>query len=260
MPAIDSLLQLMKDLRDPDNGCPWDIRQDSLSVAPHTLDETHELLDAIERDDTDNIQEELGDLLFNIVFHARIAEEKGQFDFDDVARGIVEKMVRRHPHVFGEDRDKPRSEEMLAKQWQSIKKEEKNDKPDRPLAADSASNSAIFRATQIQQHAAGLGFDWPDIHPVMEKLDEEVAELCEAVAEGDVDEISNELGDILFVCVNIARHKRINAEMCLRQTNQKFMRRFDYVQRKMTQAGIDMDQAMLARMEKFWQESKQFVG
>lgn len=260
MAAIDALLQLMKDLRDPDNGCPWDIRQTSLSVAPHTLDETHELLDAIERDDSENIREELGDLLFNIVFHARIAEEKGQFDFDDLAQGIVDKMVRRHPHVFGEDKDKAHSEESLARQWQAIKNEEKNDSPDRPQALDSASSSAMFRARHLQQQAARLGFDWPDIRPVMEKLDEEVAELRQAVEQGDVDEISDELGDILFVCVNIARHKRINAEMALRLSNQKFMRRFEYVQARMAEAGIDMDQSMLAKMEQFWQESKQFVG
>ena len=256
MSAIENLLQVMVDLRNPESGCPWDIRQTSRSIAGHTLDETHELIDAIERDDTENLKEELGDLLFNIVFHARIAEEKGQFDFDDVAQDITDKMLRRHPHVFGEGRDQQWSDETLAQQWQVVKQQEKANRPDNPLAIDSGANSAIYRAREIQQEAAKSGFDWPDISPVFAKLEEELEELKQAFSTGDKDAISDELGDLMFVCVNLARHARVNAEMSLRHTNQKFQRRFAYVQQQMHAASIEMNQRELEQMERFWQESK----
>ncbi len=260
MSGIDNLLQVMRDLRDPENGCPWDIRQTSATIAPHTLDETHELLDAIERDDTENLKEELGDLLFNIVFHARIAEENGQFDFDDVARGITDKMLRRHPHVFGADRGKAVSDEVLSQQWQALKQLEKSDSENNVTADDNASNSAIFRARQLQKHAALSGFDWPDLAPVFDKLEEEVAELRQAFDSGDDHAIAGEIGDVMFVCVNIARHAKTNAEMALRRTNRKFVRRFAYVQQQMADAGIVMEQDQLDQMERFWQESKNIVG
>ena len=260
MSAIDELLQVMKDLRHPEDGCPWDIRQTSASIAPYTLDETHELLDAIERDDTENLKEELGDLLFNIVFHAQIADEKGQFSFDDVARGITDKMLRRHPHVFGEERDREFSDETLSEQWQALKQQEKSGREPPSLGSDSASNSAMYRARQIQQEAARFGFDWPDIRPVFDKLEEELAELKHAFDTGDKDAIGDELGDLIFVCVNLARHAGVNAEMSLRGTNRKFLRRFAYVQQQMADAGIEMDQKQLERMESFWQDSKHLVG
>lgn len=264
MSAIEDLLQVMADLREPQNGCPWDIRQTSRSIAPHTLDETHELIDAIERGDNENIKEELGDLLFNVVFHARIAEEKGEFDFDDVARGITEKMLRRHPHVFGEGRNKKWSDAELAQQWQAVKAQEKQLRPKKETVQvsgmdDSSANSAIYRARQLQQQAADFGFDWPDIGPVLDKLEEELDELKQAFTSEDRDAISDELGDLLFVCVNLARHARVNAEMSLRQTNRKFLRRFAYVQQKMRAAGIEMEQAQLELMERYWQESKNQV-
>jgi MazG family protein len=260
MSAIENLLQVMKDLRDPENGCPWDIRQTSASIAGYTLDETHELLDAIERADTENLKEELGDLLFNIVFHARIAEEQGQFNFDDVAQGITDKMLRRHPHVFGDARNQELSDETLSQQWQALKQEEKAglEKPD--MSSDSGSNSAMYRARQIQKDAASFGFDWPDISPVFDKLEEELAELKYAFSTGDSNAISDELGDLMFVCVNLARHAKVNAEMSLRNTNQKFLRRFAYVQQRMQDAGIEMNQQQLETMEQFWQESKATVG
>ncbi len=260
MSAIENLLQVMKDLRHPDNGCPWDIRQTSASIAGYTLDETHELLDAIERDDTQNLKEELGDLLFNIVFHARIAEEQGQFTFNDVAQGITDKMLRRHPHVFGETRDQEFNDETLSQQWQALKQQEKSGQAKASLGEDSGSNSAIYRACQIQKDAAAFGFDWPDIIPVFDKLEEELAELKHAFSTGDSQAISDELGDLMFVCVNLARHARVNAEMSLRNTNRKFLRRFAYVQQQMANAGIEMDQQQLEQMEHFWQESKSTVG
>jgi MazG family protein len=265
MSAINNLLQVMEDLRNPDSGCPWDIRQTSQSIAGYTLDETHELIDAIERNDTENLKEELGDLLFNIVFHARIAEEKRQFDFDDVARGITDKMLRRHPHVFGDARDQQLSDETLSRQWQAQKDEEKKQRNDAASTnsaqdGDNSANSAIYRARQIQKDAAELGFDWPDINPVFDKLEEELAELKQAFATRDKDAISDELGDLMFVCVNLARHARVNAEMSLRNTNRKFQRRFDYVQQQMRAAGIAMEQGQLEQMERFWQEAKAHVG
>ncbi len=260
MSAIENLLQVMKDLRNPENGCPWDIRQTSASIAGYTLDETHELLDAIERDDTENLKEELGDLLFNIVFHARIAEEQGQFNFDDVAQGITDKMLRRHPHVFGDTRDQQFSDESLSHQWQALKQQEKSSHQKTDFGTDSGSNSAIYRAHQIQKDAARFGFDWPDINPVFDKLEEELAELRHAFGSGDSNAISDELGDLMFVCINLARHAKVNAEMSLRNTNQKFLRRFAYVQQQMAAAGIEMEQQQLEQMELFWQESKATVG
>ncbi len=260
MNAIEDLLQVMKELRHPETGCPWDIRQTSASIAPYTLDETHELLDAIERDDTENLKEELGDLLFNIVFHARIAEEKGQFDFDDVARGIGEKMRRRHPHVFGDERNREHSDQSLSQQWQTLKQQEKSGREPAPFGSDSASSSAMYRAREIQKEAARFGFDWPDIRPVFDKLEEELAELKHAFDTGDEQAISDELGDLIFVCVNLARHAGVNAEFALRATNQKFLRRFAFVQQQMRAAGIEMEQRELERMEAFWQDSKDQVG
>jgi len=260
MRAIDKLLEVMQDLRHPEQGCPWDIRQTSASIAPHTLDETHELLDAIERGDTENLKEELGDLLFNIVFHARIAEEQGQFDFDDVARGITDKMLRRHPHVFGDARDREVGSAELSRQWQALKQAEKAGREQHMPDTAEAAGSTMFRARELQKQAAKFGFDWPDIKPVFDKLEEELAELRQACEAGDSAAISDEIGDLIFVCINIARHAGVNAEMSLRGTNHKFQRRFAYVRERMAEAGVDMEQKQLELMEKFWQESKQQVG
>ncbi|MEM7561512.1 MAG: nucleoside triphosphate pyrophosphohydrolase [Pseudomonadota bacterium] len=260
MSAIKTLLNVMQALRDPENGCPWDIKQTSASIAGYTLDETHELLDAIEHNDTENLKEELGDLLFNIVFHARIAEENGLFSFEDVAQGISDKMIRRHPHVFGELRGQALSDEVLSKQWQAAKQQEKDTATRTIPDADKTGNSAFYHAKLLQKQAARVGFDWPDIDPVVNKLDEELAELKAAIETNDKNAISDELGDMIFVCVNVARHAKINAETSLRKTNLKFQRRFNYVQSAMQDAGIIMDQQQLEQMESFWQESKSVVG
>ena len=262
MNKIDDLIEVMRALRDPQSGCPWDIRQTSTSIAPYTLEETHELLDAIERNDTENLKEELGDLLFNIVFHARIAEEQGLFKFDDIVYGIVSKMKRRHPHVFEADRSSSISDEDLSKQWQALKKQEKAARAPAPahFGEDSASLSAINRSTVLQAEAAGLGFDWPHIGDVFDKLEEEAGELKAAVAVNHAEQISDELGDLLFVAMNIARHTKIDAEMSLRGTNRKFINRFQYVLEQMKSADIEMNQQQLERMEEFWQESKSIVG
>ena len=257
---IENLIEVMKALRDPQGGCPWDIKQDSKSVAPHTLEETHEVLDAIERDDMENLEEELGDLLFNIVFHAQIANERGFFNFNDVVKGIVKKMIRRHPHVFEAIGTSKLDDDTLKEQWQALKKKEKA-APSRPgFGQYSAALSALSRAERIQHDAAGFGFDWPHIHSVIEKLEEEVGELKQAVESGDRSQISDELGDVLFVCMNIARHTSVNAEIALRDTNQKFIRRFGYVLEQMKAGGHPVNQQQLDRMESFWQQSKSVVG
>ncbi len=267
MSAIENLLQVMRDLRHPETGCPWDIRQTSASIAPYTLDETHEVIDAIERDDTENLKEELGDLLFNIVFHARIAEEQGQFDFDDVANGIADKMLRRHPHVFGDERDRPTDEAELSQRWQAFKDAEKeaagrgdgNTSADPVAEIEGSLNSPLYQAKKLQKDAAREGFDWPDINPVFDKLEEELHELRQAYNDGDKDAITDELGDLLFVCVNVARHAKVNPEIALRRTNRKFARRYAYVQAQMAAAGIAMEQSQLETMEVFWQQAKRAV-
>ncbi len=260
MSSIDDLIDVMKALRDPNHGCPWDIKQTSASIASYTLEEAHEALDAIERDDMDNLKEELGDLLFHIIFHARIAEENHLFDINDVAEGIVNKMKRRHPHVFEADRSNQISDEALSLQWQSLKNEEKSGSPDSAFGASSASLSAINRAKVLQGEAAKFGFDWPQLADIVDKLEEEMDELKLAIESGNSDAISDELGDLLFVCMNIARHAKVDAEMALRRTNRKFINRFNYVFEQMKSAGIEMDSQQLDRMEYFWQQSKPIVG
>ncbi len=263
MSAIDNLLQVMRDLRDPDTGCPWDLRQTSLSIAPHTLDETHEVLDAIESGDIENLKEELGDLLFNIVFHARIAEEQGDFNFDDVVQTIVEKMIRRHPHVFGSTRDQSLSDAQLSDQWNAIKRQEKSKlEPTSPKneSKEKSVNSTIYQALQVQKQAATLGFDWTDLAPVIAKIEEELNELKQAISEGEKEFITEESGDLFFACINLARHTRVNPEIALRQCNQKFSRRFNFVQQQMKAAGIGLDASQLEQMESFWQAAKKEVG
>ena len=259
MSNIDQLLSIMESLRNPDSGCPWDIKQTNASIAAYTLEETHEALDAIERDDMDNLCEELGDMLFHVVFHARIAEERGAFAFKNVVDGIVDKMTHRHPHVFDQNHAGQMSEAALKTQWQALKQMEKSKAEDAVFGANSAAMSAINRAIVLQQEAAELGFDWPRLDLVFDKLEEEAGELKQAIDSGRQDHISDELGDLFFVCLNIARHTRVNAEMALRDTNQKFLRRFNYVQQQMRASGHPMSPQELERMEHFWQESKSIV-
>ncbi|MFT5657312.1 MAG: ATP diphosphatase [Gammaproteobacteria bacterium] len=264
MNNIEKLTSLMAALRTPETGCPWDLKQSNSSIAAYTLEETHETLDAIERDDMENLKEELGDMLFHIVFHARIAEERGAFDFVQVVDAIVEKMTRRHPHVFDQNHTADTDEETLKRQWQTLKQKEKVDtqaiRGEPGFGQDSSSQSALNRATIIQNQAAEYGFDWPNLGLVIDKLDEEVLELKQAIESGDLAHVSDELGDVLFVCLNIARHAKIKAEISLRSTNQKFIRRFDYVKQQMQASGINMSQQELEQMESFWQQSKSVVG
>ncbi len=259
MHTLHKLTELMAALRDPENGCPWDIRQTSHSISHYTLEETYELLQAIDREDSDHIREELGDLLFHIVFHSQIARENGQFDIDDVIEGIVEKMTQRHPHVFDPTHRRDLDDEQLKSQWQQLK-QKSPPSPERVLDTVDHKLPALIRAQKLQDAAAQYHFDWPDATPVLNKIEEEIGELREAIASGDTAHAQAEMGDVLFACVNLARHLDIDADTALRQTNEKFIRRFDYVVAEMQAAGIEFSAQQLEQMEAFWQQSKKVTG
>ena len=246
----------MAALRTPETGCPWDLQQDFTSIAPYTLEEAYEVTDAIERGDMDDLKEELGDLLLQVVFHARMAEEADLFAFDDVVDAIVDKMIRRHPHVFGDgDAGNP---EAARQSWEEIKAQEKAEKgkaapnslmDDIPLALPGLS-----RAVKIQNRAARIGFDWPDIEPVFDKLQEEIGEVREAIKSGSADAIEDEIGDLLFVVANIARHLKIDPEKAVRRTNGKFISRFKHLEALAAQS--DKQPLSLEELEAFWQAAK----
>ncbi len=249
----------MAALRHPQNGCPWDIKQTSASISTYTLEETHELLHAIETGDIHNFKEELGDLLFHIVFHAQIASEQNQFDIEDVISTIIEKMTRRHPHVFETEQHNQLDEKELKKQWQQLKQQEKT-APQRILDDVGHKFPALIRAQKLQDAAAEYYFDWPTAEPVLEKIEEEITELREAMAANDQNHIKDEMGDILFACTNLARHIDVDAESALRLSNEKFIRRFDFVVRQMENNGIEFTPDQLDQMEQFWQQSKKVTG
>lgn len=256
--AIDRLLAIMARLRDPDGGCPWDLEQDFASIAPYTIEEAYEVADAIERGDMDDLKDELGDLLLQVVFHARMAEETGLFAFDDVANAISEKMTRRHPHVFGDEGE--RTAGAVKTRWEDIKAEEKAAKgaaqatilDDVPFALP-----ALVRAVKLQNRAARVGFDWPDTSLVIDKLNEEMLELSAEIAKGgDPDRLEDEMGDLLFVYANLARHMKIDPEAALRRANAKFRRRFGRIEEKLTAMGKRPEESTLEEMDALWNEAK----
>jgi nucleoside triphosphate diphosphatase len=259
MPDLSPLTQLMAALRHPETGCPWDLKQTSASIASYTLEETYELLHAIESGDIEHTKEELGDLLFHIVFHAQIASENKQFDINDVIKSIVEKMTRRHPHVFDHDRDNQLSDEELSQQWASQKQKEKKSS-NRVLDDVAQKLPAMMRSQKLQDVAAEYYFDWPSAMPVLDKIEEEIAELRDALEQDDKQQVRAEMGDILFACINLARHVDVDAESALRNTNEKFIRRFDYVVEQMQLSGTEFSPQQLEQMEKFWQQSKSVTG
>lgn len=255
-PIVD-LLRIMARLRDPAGGCAWDLEQSFATIAPYTVEEAYEVADAIQRGSMTDLAEELGDLLLQVVFHAQMAKEAGAFDFDDVARGIASKMVRRHPHVFGDAKVRTAAQQTEA--WEEIKVLERAGKRVAPagLLDDVAiALPALTRATKLSRRAARAGFAWPSIHGVLEKLREEVAELEAEVAAGDVDKARQELGDVLFVCANIARELDVDPEDALRETNAKFTRRFGYVERALAAKGSSPERSSLAEMDALWDEAK----
>lgn len=256
MKPIDRLLDIMAQLRNPNGGCPWDVEQDFASIAPHTLEEAYEVVDAIYENDMTGLREELGDLLLQVVFHAQMANEAKLFDFDDVAEAISEKLVRRHPHVFG-DADIKTAEAQTAA-WESIKELERAAKgePEKPASIlDDVPKAlpALLRAHKLQKRAARTGFDWADIQDIFAKLDEETGELQEAIAEKQSSErLKDEMGDLLFVCVNLARRLGVNPEEALSATNRKFERRFHFIE----QQADDLDALTLEQMDALWNAAK----
>ena len=257
--TLSELLAIMAKLRDPETGCPWDVKQDFKSIVPHTLEEAYEVADCIERGDFSELNTELGDLLFQVVFYAQLANERGLFDFNDVMTGLKNKLVRRHPHVFSEQ--KALTEQQISEQWQAIKAQERSAKAmphTNSLWQDIPANlPSLSKAKKIQQRVAGLGFDWPNYHGALDKVAEEVEEVKEALA---VDPYSahsaEEVGDLLFATVNVARHIKRDPEQLLRAANDKFSVRFEKVQAYLAECGQSLDTATLEQMDAAWEAIK----
>ncbi len=253
---IDRLIQIMERLRDPENGCPWDVAQTFATIAPYTLEEAYEVADAIERGDMDELQSELGDLLFQVVFHARMAEEQGLFVFDDVANAIADKLERRHPHVFGDEAARSSASDQKAR-WEDIKADERKARQKSGVLDDvPVGLPALARAAKLTRRAGRVGFDWPSTDEVFDKLAEEVAELRAEIAAGDLDKAREEMGDLLFVVANLARKLEIEPEDALRGANAKFMRRFAFIEAELAKDGRTPDQSDLAEMDALWNAAK----
>ena len=256
---IETLLAIMTKLRDPDGGCPWDLEQTFETIAPYTIEEAYEVADAIQRGDRDDLKDELGDLLLQVVFHSRLAEDEGSFGFEDVVEAISSKMIRRHPHVFGDgDADTPVA---VKGSWEKIKAEERAAKSDDALPGtlDGIPRAlpALVRAVKLQKRAARVGFDWPQTSQVLDKLAEETAELKAEVDKGaPADRIMDELGDILFVYANLARHLGVDPEQALSSTNAKFERRFRRIENWLAEDGRTPDQSTLEEMDALWTRAK----
>ncbi|MBD3420372.1 MAG: nucleoside triphosphate pyrophosphohydrolase [Chitinivibrionales bacterium] len=255
---LDRFIDIVATLRGP-NGCPWDKEQTNKSILSCLLDEAYEYFEAVEENDKHKMQEELGDILLQVVLHSQIAKDEGRFDIEDVAREINEKLIRRHPHVFG-DTTVAGSGEVI-KNWEEIKRGEKS-KQDRKYLVDGIPQAlpALFRAEKVQRRVAKVGFDWDDMGPVLDKVEEEFAEFREAVEKGDIHHAEEELGDIFFALVNVARHKKICAEDALRLTVKKFIRRFRYIEDNYAASHRDIQEASLKELDEFWERSKRAVG
>jgi len=260
--AIQDLIAVMRRLRNPDGGCPWDVEQTFATIAPYTIEEAYEVAEAIADDDMDQLKDELGDLLFQVIFHSQMAEEAGHFDFHDVAAAVVDKMIRRHPHVFG-DQDGIDSAALQTGNWERQKAAERSAKARaagrEPSALDGVTLGlpALLRAIKLQNRAARVGFDWPSPVPVLDKIEEEIAEFKVEVAEGQApDRMIDEFGDILFVYANLARHYKLDPEAALRQANAKFERRFRRVEALLAAAGKSPEASTLEEMDALWDQVK----
>jgi ATP diphosphatase len=266
--SLEDLLAVMAALRTPGTGCPWDLQQDFSTIAPYTVEEAYEVADAIARGDRADLEEELGDLLLQVVYHARMAEEEGSFRFADVVDAITRKMIRRHPHVFGDEA--ARSAGVAKGFWEAMKADEKREKAERQSALGQGSQArsqslldevpvtlpALTRAVKLQAKAAKVGFDWPGLAPVFAKMREELHELEAKLAEGDKAGIAEEFGDLLFVVANVARHLQLDPEQTLRATNEKFCRRFRRIEEKLAAIGKTPADSDLAEMDRLWDEAK----
>ncbi len=253
---ISRLIELMARLRTPVTGCPWDLQQTFETIAPYTIEEACEVADAIARGDLDSgLTDELGDLLLQVVFHARMAEEQGRFDFGDVVLAITEKLIRRHPHVFGDTRNL--EPEQVKELWAKIKEQERAAKPKQPDSALDGVPIALpglARAQKLQDKAARVGFDWPDVKPVIDKIIEEAREAEEVL--GDREKAAEEIGDLLFAVTNLARHAGVDAEAALRAANVKFTRRFASIEKSLAEKGRSPEQSTLEEMDALWNEAK----
>jgi ATP diphosphatase len=266
---ISRLIEIMARLRTPVTGCPWDLEQDFATIAPYTIEEAYEVVDAIARGDLDDLREELGDLLLQVVFHARMAEEQNAFSFGDVVEAITRKMIRRHPHVFA-DKDGNLTPGHVKGVWEQIKAEEKAERAARRPAKASESKSllssvktgqpALTRAMELQRKASTVGFDWNDPRAVLDKIREEADEIEAALDHGDADKLTEETGDLMFALVNLARHVGADPEAALRSTNVKFERRFAYIERTLAAQGRPLEAASLDEMDELWNEAKETEG
>lgn len=266
---ISVLLEIMARLRDRENGCAWDVEQTYETIAPYTIEEAYEVADAIERKDYEDLKDELGDLLLQPVFHAQIASELGHFSFEDVVEAITTKLVRRHPHVFGPKEF--RSREMAKGQWAQIKAEEKAERAEkRKNAGVEGANSsgtfsnipnnapALLQAIKIQKEVARYGFDWKDLSPVIDKIHEEIDEVMEQIKSGSAKGQKDEIGDLLYAVINLARHLNVDPDSALRGTNQKFMKRFNRMDEELKNDGKTLNDIKLEEMEELWQKVKRF--
>jgi ATP diphosphatase len=262
---ISRLLEIMARLRTPGSGCPWDLEQNFATIAPYTIEEAYEVTDAIARGDLDDLRDELGDLLLQVVFHARMAEEQNAFAFGDVVEAITTKMIRRHPHVFA-DKDGRLTPSDVKGAWDRIKAEEKAERAAHRPAEEASTQSllsgvkagqpALARAMELQRKASGVGFDWNDPRAVLRKIREEADEIEAALDSGDADGLREETGDLLFALVNLARHVGADPELALRGTNIKFERRFGYIERALAAQGRSLESASLEEMDALWNEAK----
>lgn len=261
LPPIDRLLEIMARLRDPSDGCPWDLEQSFATIAPYTVEEAYEVADAIERGDLRDLKDELGDLLLQVVFHARMAEEQGAFGFEDVARAINEKMVRRHPHVFADETYADLEAQKAG--WDQLKAQERAQKavhgqgePASLLADVPVGLPGLTRAVKLSKRAASVGFVWPTVQDVVVKLHEEVGEMLAEIEAGDLDKAREEIGDVLFVVANLARTLDVDPEDAVRATNAKFVRRFQYIEGRLAERGKTPDQSDLEEMDALWDAAK----
>ncbi|WP_439138385.1 nucleoside triphosphate pyrophosphohydrolase [Roseicyclus sp.] len=256
LPPLDRLRAIMARLRDPVTGCPWDVEQDFATIAPYTIEEAYEVADAIARQAWDELKGELGDLLFQSVFHAQMAAEAGLFDLDDVASAIADKMIARHPHVFGDESNAKSADQQVA-DWESVKAAERAAKARGGVLDDVALGlPALMRAEKLQKRAARVGFDWPEIGQVIDKIAEEARELAEARDALPQDKIAEEMGDLLFVMANLARHLKVDPEDALRRANTKFTRRFAFIEAELAKLGKRPEDSDLAEMDALWDGAK----
>ncbi|MEQ9258270.1 MAG: nucleoside triphosphate pyrophosphohydrolase [Roseovarius sp.] len=254
--GMPRLLEIMRRLRDPERGCPWDIEQDFGTIAPYTIEEAYEVADAIEREAWGELKDELGDLLLQVVFHAQIASDRGLFTYAEVADAISDKMVARHPHVFG-DESRDKSAEQQTRDWESVKAAERAAKAQTGVLDGVALGlPALLRAVKLQKRAARVGFDWPDASHVLDKIAEEAAELREAARDLPQEKVEEEMGDLLFVMANLARHLKVEPEAALRRANAKFTRRFAAIEAGLAREGLSPEEATLEEMDALWDAAK----